>query len=297
MSFISGSVPVGGKSTQYPPNLKNAPCRRFFCYSYMAITFYKYQGTGNDFVMVDNRKGTFPTDDETLVKQLCDRRTGVGADGLILLQDHPDYDFEMRYYNADGRLGSMCGNGARCTVRFARQLGVIEDVACFLAADGEHQASVERDLIQLKMNDVQQVEQIGGDYFLNTGSPHYVRFVENVQELDVYAEGRAIRYNDRFAAVGTNVNFVERISDDEIFVRTYERGVEDETLSCGTGVTACALVAGLQGLQSPVKVKTLGGELEVSFKQTENGFKHIFLIGPAKQVFSGSVPLPQTQQL
>ncbi|WP_162051659.1 diaminopimelate epimerase [Pontibacter pamirensis] len=261
----------------------------------MAITFYKYQGTGNDFVMVDNRKHSFPTDDEMLVKQICDRRTGVGADGLILLQDHPDYDFEMVYYNADGRLGSMCGNGARCTVRFARQLGVIEDVACFLAADGEHQASVERDLIQLKMNDVHDTEKIGEDFYLNTGSPHYVRFVDNVQDLDVYAEGRAIRYNDRFAAEGTNVNFVERISDNEIFVRTYERGVEDETLSCGTGVTACALVAGLKGLKNPVKVKTLGGELKVTFKQEEDTFKHINLVGPAKQVFTGSVPLQQAQ--
>ncbi|GAB3827451.1 hypothetical protein GCM10028895_39720 [Pontibacter rugosus] len=164
----------------------------------MAISFYKYQGTGNDFVMVDNRKHTFPAEDEALVKSLCDRRTGVGADGLILLQDHPDYDFEMVYYNADGRLGSMCGNGARCTVRFARQLGVIEDVACFLAADGEHQANVERDLIQLKMTDVKDVEQIGEDYYLNTGSPHYVRFVDDVEALDVYEEGQAIRYNERF---------------------------------------------------------------------------------------------------
>ncbi|PRY16235.1 diaminopimelate epimerase [Pontibacter ummariensis] len=258
----------------------------------MAISFYKYQGTGNDFVMVDNRKHNFPAEDEALVKSLCDRRTGVGADGLILLQDHPDYDFEMVYYNADGRVGSMCGNGGRCAVRFARQLGVIEDVACFLAADGEHQASVERDLIQLKMNDVKEVEQVGEDYYLNTGSPHYVRFVEDVQALDVYEEGRAVRYNDRFKAVGTNVNFVQRLSENEIYVRTYERGVEDETLSCGTGVTACALVASLKGFNSPVKVKTLGGELEVSFERTEEGgFKHIYLIGPAKLVFTGSIPL------
>ncbi|MFD3000295.1 diaminopimelate epimerase [Pontibacter toksunensis] len=262
----------------------------------MAITFYKYQGTGNDFVMVDNRKRAFPTDDEALVKQICDRRTGVGADGLILLQDHPEYDFEMVYYNADGRLGSMCGNGARCTVRFARQLGVIEDVACFLAADGEHQASVERDLIQLKMNDVNKIEQIGADFYLNTGSPHYVCFADNVKDLDVYAEGRAIRYSDRFKAEGTNVNFVELISENEIFVRTYERGVEDETLSCGTGVTACALVAGLRGLRSPVAVRTLGGDLEVAFKRDGDSFKHINLVGPAKQVFTGSVPLHQAQQ-
>ncbi|GHA70080.1 diaminopimelate epimerase [Pontibacter akesuensis] len=260
----------------------------------MAISFYKYQGTGNDFVMVDNRKHNFPADDEALVKSLCDRRTGVGADGLILLQNHPDYDFEMVYYNADGRVGSMCGNGARCTVRFARQLGVIEDVACFLAADGEHQASVERDLIQLKMHDVKEVEQIGEDFYLNTGSPHYVRFVEDVELLDVYEEGRAIRYNERFNEVGTNVNFVQRLSDNEIFVRTYERGVEDETLSCGTGVTAAALVAGMKGMQSPVKVKVLGGELQVAFEQHETGgFKHIYLMGPARQVFSGTVPLQQ----
>ena len=255
----------------------------------MAISFYKYQGTGNDFVMVDNRKLTFPAEDEALVKHLCDRRTGIGADGLILLQDHPDYDFEMVYFNADGRLGSMCGNGARCTVRFARHLGVIEDVAYFLAADGEHQASVERDLIHLKMNDVEGVEQIGNDYYLNTGSPHYIRFVDDVENLDVYEEGRAIRYNDRFTAVGTNVNFVQRLSDNEIFVRTYERGVEDETLSCGTGVTAAALVAGMLGMQSPIKVKVLGGNLEVSFEQDGDGFKQIYLIGPAKQVFTGTI--------
>lgn len=259
----------------------------------MALSFYKYQGTGNDFVMVDNRKLLFPTEDEALVKHLCDRRMGVGADGLILLQDHPEYDFQMVYYNADGRVGSMCGNGARCTVRFAKQLGVIEDVAHFLAADGEHQASVERELIHLKMNEVTSVEKIGNDYYLNTGSPHYVRFVDDVQELDVYKEGRVVRFNERFNEVGTNVNFVQRISDDEIFVRTYERGVEDETLSCGTGVTACALVASLEGLQKPIKVKTLGGDLEVSFSPNGEAFDDIYLIGPAKLVFTGSVTLSE----
>ncbi len=257
----------------------------------MALNFYKYQGTGNDFVMVDNRKLTFPADDEQLVNRLCDRRMGIGSDGLILLQDHPDYDFEMVYYNADGRIGSMCGNGARCAVRFARQLGLIEDVAHFLAADGEHQASVERELILLKMNDVPHVERIDADYYLNTGSPHYVRFVESAQELNVFEEGRAVRYSERFRAVGTNVNFSERLSENEIYVRTYERGVEDETLSCGTGVTACALVAGLEGAESPVTVKTLGGELQVTFKHKADGFESIYLIGPAKLVYSGSVAL------
>lgn len=275
------------------PRLKIARNSCFNCFKNMPLSFYKYQGTGNDFVMIDNRKLTFPADDEQLVKSLCDRRTGIGADGLILLQDHPDYDFEMVYFNADGRLGSMCGNGARCTVRFAKQLGVIEDVAYFLAADGEHQANIERNQIQLKMGDVTSVEQIGEDYYLNTGSPHYVRFVDEVQELDVYTEGRAVRYNGRFKAEGTNVNFVERLSDNDIYVRTYERGVEDETLSCGTGVTACALVAGLEGAESPVSVKTPGGNLQVTFERHGLGFRYIYLIGPAKLVFSGTMPIQE----
>lgn len=259
----------------------------------MPLSFYKYQGTGNDFVMVDNRKMIFPASDEQMIKHLCDRRTGIGADGLILLQDHDEYDFEMVYFNADGRLGSMCGNGARCTVRFAKQLGVIEDVAYFLAADGEHQATIEREEIQLKMGDVTGVERIGEDFYLNTGSPHYVRFVDNVRDLDVYAEGRAVRYNDRFEAKGTNVNFVERLSEDTIYVRTYERGVEDETLSCGTGVTACALVAGMRGMESPVRVKTPGGNLQVSFEQHGDNFRYVYLTGPARLVFTGTAPLPE----
>ncbi len=275
------------------PCLKIARKRRIKCFYYMALSFYKYQGTGNDFVMIDNRKLTFPATDEQLIKSLCNRRTGIGADGLILLQNHDDYDFEMVYYNADGRLGSMCGNGARCTVRFAKQLGVIEDVAYFLAADGEHQATIEREEIQLKMTDVVGVERIEDDFYLNTGSPHYVRFVENVDNLDVYAEGRLVRYSPRFNAVGTNVNFVQRLSDNEIYVRTYERGVEDETLSCGTGVTACALVAGMTGMESPVSVKTPGGNLKVAFEQDGMGFRYIYLIGPAKLVFTGTVPVPE----
>src|SRR5690606_18970140 len=187
----------------------------------------------------------------------------------------------------------MCGNGARCTVRFAKQLGVIEDVAYFLAADGKHQATIERQEIQLKMSDVTGVERIGQDFYLNTGSPHFVRFVDSVHDLDVYAEGREVRYNERFEAVGTNVNFVERLSEDTIYVRTYERGVEDETLSCGTGVTACALVAGMRGMESPVRVRTPGGNLQVSFEQHGDDFLHGYFTGPDKLVFSGTVPLPE----
>ena len=250
--------------------------------------------------MVDNRDGHFPAADQQLVAFLCNRRLGIGADGLILLQNRTGYDFEMVYFNADGRLGSMCGNGGRCTVAFARQLGVIRDTAFFLAADGDHEATISpQGLVSLKMNDVQGVERIGDDYYLNTGSPHYIRFVDDVQSIDVFKEGRAIRYNDRFAAVGTNVNFVQKTGENEIFVRTYERGVEDETLSCGTGVVAAALAASLRGYSSPTTMKTIGGELSVEFKsgvsRLSSGqvdmFKDIFLAGPAKMVFEGDLEL------
>lgn len=252
----------------------------------MELTFYKYQGTGNDFVMIDNRLRTFDFPDQQTVARLCHRRTGIGADGLILLQNHPHFDFEMVYYNADGRLGSMCGNGARCTVQFARFLGVIGDEASFLAADGAHEAYVRGELVHLRMGDVQTIENCGGDYYLNTGSPHYVRFVEAVESYPVVEQGAAIRYNSRFNAEGTNVNFAQLLPE-ALFVRTYERGVEDETLSCGTGVTASALVAHLRGATSPVNIRTLGGDLQVSFRCQGNIFSEIYLIGPAVQVFKG----------
>ncbi|MDX5348201.1 MAG: diaminopimelate epimerase [Hymenobacteraceae bacterium] len=256
----------------------------------MELNFYKYQGTGNDFIMVDNRSNLFTEADYGNVKRLCDRRTGIGADGFILLQNHPDFDFEMVYFNADGRLGSMCGNGGRCVVRFAKQLGVIQDVAYFLAADGDHHASVEGNLIHLRMNDVHQIENTGNDYFLNTGSPHYIQFVDDVEKLNVFESGRSIRYNDRFAAEGTNVNFVQKQPDNSIFVRTYERGVENETYSCGTGVTAAALANYVKhGGESPLRIRTLGGELQVAFEQEGDSFTDIYLIGPAEKVFRGTV--------
>ena len=254
-----------------------------------AISFVKYQGTGNDFVMIDDREQGFDLQDLSLVQQLCDRRFGVGADGLILIRLHTDYDFEMIYYNSDGSQ-SMCGNGSRCAVMFARELGIIGDRTHFLAIDGPHDAHVEDDLVYLKMGDVATVEERGQDLFINTGSPHHICFRESVTEANVQQDGAAIRYSDIYAKGGTNVNFVELRAENQIYVRTYERGVEGETLSCGTGVTAASLAASLQDYQSPVKVQTPGGQLSVSFeKVSTGGFTNIYLIGPAQRVFEGQI--------
>lgn len=256
------------------------------------MDFFKYQGTGNDFIIIDNRAMKFNRADTALVAQLCDRRFGIGADGLMLLQNAQGYDFEMVYYNSDGRESSMCGNGGRCIVEFARTLGLVKNKAFFLASDGEHEAIVKPSFISLKMNNVSKVE-LGADYsFLNTGSPHYVAFVNDVENYNVYEKGKAVRYNDRFKAEGTNVNFVEK-KYNELFVRTYERGVEGETYSCGTGVTAAALVAALKSVSttdSSCDIKTLGGSLKVKFtKQPDNSFTDIWLEGPATFVFKGTI--------
>ncbi|ANI88414.1 diaminopimelate epimerase [Arachidicoccus ginsenosidimutans] len=253
------------------------------------ISFYKYQGTGNDFVMIDGINSDINLSIQN-IKDICHRKFGVGADGLIILKKHPSLHFEMDYYNADGTQ-SMCGNGGRCAVQFAKQLGIIENTYHFLAIDGEHTATIEEDGVHLKMKDVHKVDFINGHYVLNTGSPHYIKFVEDVQLTNVVEEGRKIRYNDTYKAEGINVNFVQTLDDTTIFVRTYERGVEDETFSCGTGVTAASLVSAHneRGFNR-IEVKTLGGNLAVEFDRIgEENFGDVWLCGPAELVFEGKI--------
>ena len=259
----------------------------------MKLNFYKYQGTGNDFIIFDNRDNNIQLTQKQ-VSFLCDRRFGIGADGLMLLNTRSGYDFEMKYYNADGRESSMCGNGGRCLVKFAAEVGIVQLQYRFIAVDGEHEARIENnDAVALRMNDVQHVEAHFNKFVLNTGSPHYVELVENVMGLDVFHAGRAIRFSDEFKRDGINVNFVQQTEEpDKIIVRTYERGVEDETYSCGTGVTASALVNyHNENGYNYVCVQTKGGMLNVEFDKTEEGYKNIWLIGPATKVFEGEIEI------
>ncbi len=262
----------------------------------MNIPFYKYQGTGNDFILIDNRRKKWISKDQNdLVKQLCDRRFGIGADGLILLEVHEGFDFEMVYFNSDGRQSSMCGNGGRCVSAFASYLGIIQNHCRFIAIDGEHESVIKQDdWVELKMMDVKHVE-IGDDYFLmDTGSPHYVIFTQDVDDINVVENGQAIRYSKRFREEGVNVNFVEPAKD-KIIVATYERGVENETLSCGTGVTASAISHYLLNPSknhTEVQIESKGGKLVVRLEPNgEGGFKNIWLCGKAEQVFKGEIEI------
>lgn len=258
----------------------------------MTLSFYKYQGTGNDFIIIDNYHQAVPDLTAKQIKKLCNRNFGIGADGLMLLNKKEGYDFEMKYYNADGNESTMCGNGGRCLVRFAYHSGIHKSVYHFFAIDGEHEAEIEDgDLVSLKMKDVDKVDYYNGYAVLDTGSPHFVKFAPDVENIDVVESGRGIRYSDSFAAKGINVNFVENLGEDKIFVRTYERGVEDETLSCGTGVTASALMAAHnENGFNTVEVKTPGGHLSVEYnKGDDEHFTDIWLCGPAVFVFKGEV--------
>lgn len=256
----------------------------------MEITFYKYQGAGNDFILIDNREGLVHLT-TTQVAQLCDRHFGIGADGLMCLQTAPGADFEMVYFNSDGNESTMCGNGGRCIAAFAHHLKVAGTTMRFKAIDGMHDATIQEDgHVALHMKDVTAIEFADAFQVLDTGSPHYVSWVDDTALVDVFAEGRRIRNTDRFQPKGINVNFVSR-DDKGIVIRTYERGVEDETLACGTGVTAAAIVAvGQDTGHFDIAVKAVGGNLSVSFdKQDSNTATNVVLTGGAQFVFKGNV--------
>jgi diaminopimelate epimerase len=259
----------------------------------MKIKFYKYQGTGNDFVMIDNRHLFFPKNNTQLIAHICNRRFGIGGDGLILLENDNLSDFKMIYYNADGNESSMCGNGGRCIVAFAKQIGLIQKETTFNAVDGLHFATINAsNEVALQMISVNSIK-IDEDYtFLNTGSPHHVQMVDELETFNVYEEGNKIRYSALYANGGSNVNFVNQVNQNTFRLRTYERGVEDETLSCGTGATAVAIAMFATGktIENHIKLMVEGGELNVTFeKKGDNEYENVFLIGPATFVFEGEV--------
>jgi diaminopimelate epimerase len=257
----------------------------------MIFTFYKYQGTGNDFIIIDNRNLVFPKTDYLFISKLCDRRFGIGADGLMLLEDEKNYAFKMVYFNADGKEGSMCGNGGRCISKFAIDLGIVQEKeATFIATDGDHEFALKHNMIRLKMIDVLEIQQYNQDFVLNTGSPHYIKFVENVDLDDFEQQAKNIRYNNDFKEKGINVNFIS-VQEDDVKIRTYERGVEAETLSCGTGNVAAALcIAKSKNIDAgSILLHTKGGTLNVYFTKKADTFVDIWLEGKAEFVFKGEI--------
>ena len=254
----------------------------------MKMTFYKYQGTGNDFVVIDNRNGFFPKDNHSMIAEICNRKYGIGADGLLLLENNSKVDFTMVYYNADGKLGSMCGNGGRCIVHFANFLNIINENILFEAIDGLHEASINNAIISLKMNDVASINVNTNSVFLNTGSPHHVEMVEDLKNYNVAENGFLMR-NKTYGKEGSNIKKEKKIGRNLFAVRTYERGVEAETLSCGTGVTAVAIALSETNRidTNNVELHTEGGNLLVHFNKLNSTYYDVYLEGPAKQVFKG----------
>jgi diaminopimelate epimerase len=262
----------------------------------MKIYFAKYHGTGNDFILIDNRSGNINLDKDQIAR-LCHRQFGIGADGLITISDMPGFDFQMKYYNSDGGEGTMCGNGGRCITAFAGTREMIQKKARFFAIDGEHNSEIlmvngNEFYVSLKMSDVKYYDKFEDGFFINTGSPHFVKFVNNIEKTDIYKEGKKLRWDKRFQPEGTNVNFVE-IKDGVLLVRSFERGVENITLSCGTGVTASALAAStiVQDNTTSFDIKTWGGDLKVRFTKSAVGFNDIWLEGPATRVFEGQIEI------
>jgi diaminopimelate epimerase len=259
----------------------------------MQIDFFKYQGAGNDFIVLDNFSGRYDKLTVFQFAKLCDRRYGIGGDGLIKINSDKNVDFGIDYYNADGTQ-SFCGNGARCSVRFVNEFIFKRDSYIFNAIDGIHDAQLEGGDISLEMKDVEHIESGEDDtYILQTGSPHFIKFEKNIKTADMIAFGKSIRYNDAYKENGINVNLVEQISENILNIRTYERGVEDETLSCGTGITAAAIAYAVKNDifgDSHIFIEAKGGDLEVKFfTEDAKSFNKIRLIGPAEYVFKGEI--------
>lgn len=254
------------------------------------ITFYKYQGTGNDFVMIDNRGQIMFKNDVAYIKLLCDRRFGIGADGLILLEESTISDFKMVYFNADGYQSTMCGNGGRCIVAFAHFLKIIQDTTTFEAIDGLHAATLVNDIVSLQMLDIHKIEHKDKGVFLDTGSPHHVQFEKDILNFDIKNLGKQIR-NELYGTIGSNVNFVKKINNNTFKLRTYERGVEAETLACGTGATAVAIAMNYlkETNETDLTLQVEGGELQVSFNVLDGRYTNVFLTGKAIQVFKGEM--------
>lgn len=261
----------------------------------MKIEFFKYQGTGNDFIIFDGRAADFPIEsfDPGVVQSICHRRFGIGADGVIILRPSRDFDFYMHYYNSDGHPGSMCGNGSRCLVDLAHRLGHIEEITAFEASDGPHKAHVEPGKIAVLMNAGEPRSLSPHEYFIDTGSPHFIRYVDRIDDVDVVEEGRRVRNSPEYREEGVNVNFIHEISPEEIEIATYERGVEDETLSCGTGVTAAALIHMHRHNKAHgiIHIRAKGGNLDVEVKRSAGGSQEAWLIGPATMVYKGVIDI------
>ena len=259
----------------------------------MELTFYKYQGTGNDFVIIDDRDSKFP-DDQALIRSICNRHFGVGADGLILVRNSSEADFHMLYFNSDGRLSSMCGNGGRCLAQFVvKSLGFGAEEGSFMAFDGIHRFRIMANAqVKLEMGNVKEVSPAQKDYFLDTGSPHYVAFHKHVEDADLITMAHKVRYSEPYEQAGVNVNLVE-IRKDGLFMRTYERGVEDETLSCGTGMVAAALAWAFRDprITSPVNISAPGGKTKVHFEKNNSAYENIWLEGPAIESFKGQLEI------
>lgn len=257
----------------------------------MKLEFDKYQGAGNDFIIIDGNDLETELSQEQ-IEYLCDRKFGIGADGLMIIYPSEKNDFEMKYYNSDGIEGSMCGNGGRCIARYAHTQQIADNEMIFKAVDGEHSAVISYDIVSISMNDVKDILEYKDGIFLNTGSPHFVKFVNDIHNLDVYSEGKSISNEERFAPERTNVNFVE-IGEEFTKIATFERGVEDETLACGTGAVAAAIAiySSKQNSELPILLKAKGGNLSVDFSTSDNMYQEIILSGPAEFVFSGIIEI------